>query len=84
MESLINGPMKEAGERSVESSDISIDDFIRFCEYAYCGNYTTPSFILDVARAAGTTIKRHDISEHTPADKHNEAAEPEQSPQDDV
>jgi len=84
MDRLINGSMKEAGEGCVELPDISIDDFTRICEYAYCGDYTTPPFTVDVARAAGTMVGRPDFPKHTPAGRHSEVVESEQPPQDDL
>ncbi|KAF2797096.1 hypothetical protein K505DRAFT_215438, partial [Melanomma pulvis-pyrius CBS 109.77] len=41
---LINGHMKEAQEKSAELPYIEKDDFLRLCEFAYRGDYTTPPF----------------------------------------
>jgi hypothetical protein len=35
--------MSEANTRSAEIEDIEVGDFIRFCEYAYRGDYTVPA-----------------------------------------
>lgn len=42
LDALINGGMGEAAMRCARIEDIQFDDFIRFCEYAYRGDYTTP------------------------------------------
>ncbi|KAF2007373.1 hypothetical protein P154DRAFT_517117 [Amniculicola lignicola CBS 123094] len=47
MNQLINGAMAEAQEASAEIKDINFDDFVRFCEYAYRGDYTVPTWTLD-------------------------------------
>jgi hypothetical protein len=39
---LINGGMKESQEGSAKLADVQFDDFMRFCEYAYRGDYTEP------------------------------------------
>jgi hypothetical protein len=41
---LINGPMGEASEGKATFEDIEEDTFIRFCQFAYTGDYTTPDF----------------------------------------
>jgi hypothetical protein len=41
---LINGPMAEASDGKAIFEDIQEDTFIRFCQFAYTGNYTTPEF----------------------------------------
>lgn len=42
LDALINGGMKESEARCAKLEDVQVDDFIRFCEYAYCGDYTIP------------------------------------------
>jgi hypothetical protein len=37
---LINGGMKESETRCARIEDVKLEDFIRFCEYAYRGDYT--------------------------------------------
>jgi hypothetical protein len=39
---LINGSMKEAFDGRAIFKDIQEDTFIRFCQFAYTGDYTTP------------------------------------------
>jgi hypothetical protein len=41
---LINGSMKEASDGRAIFKDIQEDTFIRFCQFAYTGDYTTPDF----------------------------------------
>ena len=41
---LINGSMGEAFEGKAIFEDIEEDTFIRFCQFAYTGDYTTPDF----------------------------------------
>ncbi|ORY08704.1 hypothetical protein BCR34DRAFT_616239 [Clohesyomyces aquaticus] len=49
MNVLINGRMSEAETRCATLPDIEVDDFHRFCEYAYRGDYTVPSWITHVS-----------------------------------
>jgi hypothetical protein len=41
---LINGLMAEASDGKAIFEDIQEDTFVRFCQFAYTGNYTTPEF----------------------------------------
>lgn len=41
---LINGSMREASEGKAVFEDIEEDTFIRFCQFAYTRDYTTPGF----------------------------------------
>ena len=43
LDTLINGSMIEAQVRSVSLIDVSMEDFLKFCEFAYTGDYSTPS-----------------------------------------
>jgi hypothetical protein len=38
-DALINGGMKESEDRSARLADVQSEDFLRFCEYAYRGDY---------------------------------------------
>ncbi|KAF1994261.1 hypothetical protein P154DRAFT_448023, partial [Amniculicola lignicola CBS 123094] len=42
LDALINGGMEESETRCARLEDVQVDDFIRFCEYAYRGDYTVP------------------------------------------
>ncbi|KAK7178150.1 hypothetical protein PSPO01_15802 [Paraphaeosphaeria sporulosa] len=42
LDALINGGMSESATRCARIEDVKVDDFIRFCEYAYRGDYTIP------------------------------------------
>ena len=42
LNALINGGMEESEKRCAKIEDVRVDDFIRFCEYAYRGDYTVP------------------------------------------
>ncbi|KAF1948951.1 hypothetical protein CC80DRAFT_540642 [Byssothecium circinans] len=44
LDALINGGMEESETRCARLKDVRVDDFIRFCEYAYRGDYTVPSW----------------------------------------
>jgi hypothetical protein len=41
---LINGGMDEAQKRCATFKDVRVDDFVRFCEFAYRGDYTVPAW----------------------------------------
>lgn len=49
----MNGPMLEAKEGCAFLDDIDPDTFVRFCEYAYTGDYGAPAPDLIVERAEG-------------------------------
>lgn len=46
LNALINGRMAEAQTRSVIFDDMPEEDFIRFCQFAYTGDYTPPLCII--------------------------------------
>ena len=41
---LINGGIRGAQSRSAEIEDTEADDFVRLCEFAYRGDYSTPVY----------------------------------------
>lgn len=41
---LVNGEMGEAKAGCASLPDVNEDDFLRFCQYAYTGDYATPPF----------------------------------------
>jgi hypothetical protein len=41
---LINGGMSEAQKGCATFMDVRVDDFLRFCEFAYRGDYTVPAW----------------------------------------
>ncbi|KAK7178325.1 hypothetical protein PSPO01_15634 [Paraphaeosphaeria sporulosa] len=42
LSALMNNGMEESAMRCASLDDIEVDDFSRFCEYAYRGDYTVP------------------------------------------
>lgn len=42
LDALINSGMQESETRCAKIEDVRVDDFIRFCGYAYRGDYTVP------------------------------------------
>jgi len=42
LDALINGGMAEAEMQRASIEDVQTEDFLRFCEYAYRGDYTVP------------------------------------------
>jgi len=42
LDALINSKMEESETRYTRIEDIKVNNFIRFCEYAYRGDYTVP------------------------------------------
>jgi hypothetical protein len=42
LNTLINGPMVEAQTLTASWKDVSEEDLLRFCEFAYAGDYSTP------------------------------------------
>ncbi|KAF2135144.1 uncharacterized protein K452DRAFT_323206, partial [Aplosporella prunicola CBS 121167] len=42
LQALINSCMSEAQARPAEMTDIKEADFIRFCQFSYTGDYTSP------------------------------------------
>lgn len=60
LDTLINGPMKEAESGVAEWKDVEEATFIRFCQFAYTGDYKTPEHELQPeAKSEGSkSIKR--------------------------
>ena len=57
---LINGPMSEARQNYAVLKDVDEDTFLRFCQYAYTGNYDDDDDDDDDdATAAGTNADDH-------------------------
>jgi hypothetical protein len=57
LDALIGGGMKESATRCAKIEDVKVDDFIRFCEYAYRGDYTTPPWEEDLPEPSSTSSK---------------------------
>jgi hypothetical protein len=53
---LISGPMVEAQVRSAYLSDVSEEDFLKFCEFAYTGDYSTPSHTIRAEMDLQSTV----------------------------
>jgi hypothetical protein len=47
LSALVNNGMAESQTRSATLDDVEEDDFIRFCQFAYTGDYSTPPFTKD-------------------------------------
>ncbi|KAF2677653.1 hypothetical protein K458DRAFT_395723 [Lentithecium fluviatile CBS 122367] len=69
MNALINGHMNEANTRCAEIENIEVEDFIRFGEFAYRGDFTVPNWTQD---------------ETLEADEERPDAPPEEPPVEDV
>lgn len=59
LEALINGGMKESETRCAKIEAVEVDDFIRFCEYAYRGDYTVPAWEEVPPEPSPTVSKSH-------------------------
>jgi hypothetical protein len=57
LDALINGGMEESATRCARIEDVKVDDFIRFCEYAYRGDYTTPPWEEVLPEPSSTSSK---------------------------
>lgn len=57
---LIHGDMVEAKKRRVDWPEVDVDTFIRLCEFAYCRNYTPPSFYLIYGKPPRSNVKQHE------------------------
>lgn len=55
LNALINGGMKESEKQCARLEDVEVDDFIRFCEYAYRGDYAVPSSEEFASLTSGST-----------------------------
>ena len=55
---LINGNMNEANTRCAEIENVEVEDFIRFCEYAYRGDFTVPTWKQDETWSANEKIPK--------------------------
>ncbi|KAK0968441.1 hypothetical protein LTR54_018208, partial [Friedmanniomyces endolithicus] len=74
MDRLVNGAMKEASGRCAEIRDISVEDFTRFCEYAYRGDYAVPVHTIDETRLAAKIVE--DSSNAGPPDHRGDDLDP--------
>ncbi|KAL2069047.1 hypothetical protein VTL71DRAFT_15385 [Oculimacula yallundae] len=92
LDALINGSMKEAFAGKAVFEDVEEDTFVRFCQFAYTGDYTTPDFrsvpageLLDVATPALPNDADHgELMPAEPAwDEAVPAPTPEPAPEDD-
>ncbi|KAF9730276.1 hypothetical protein PMIN04_012887 [Paraphaeosphaeria minitans] len=57
LDALINGGMEESATHCARIEDVKFDDFIRFCEYAYRGDYTTPPWEAALPEPSSTSSK---------------------------
>ncbi|TVY51417.1 hypothetical protein LCER1_G007636 [Lachnellula cervina] len=78
---LINGPMGEASKGEAIFEDIEEDTFIRFCQFAYTGDYATPDFThipsIELPDTSTPEILPHDASA---PDRDSRFIEPEWEP----
>ncbi len=47
---LISGPMQEAQTKIVEWDDVEPEDFIKFCQFAYIGDYSPPELGVEMEK----------------------------------
>ncbi|KAK7192692.1 hypothetical protein DPSP01_006880 [Paraphaeosphaeria sporulosa] len=66
MKNLIEGDMKEAHDRTAKQ-DVELEEFLRFVEYAYRGDFTAPSYILE-ERSAQAEVLVADVAQSPPAE----------------
>ncbi|KAF2875708.1 hypothetical protein BDV95DRAFT_603117 [Massariosphaeria phaeospora] len=52
LNALINGGMAESETRCVKMEHVGVDDFVRFCEYAYRGDYSVPAWEEEVVQVS--------------------------------
>jgi hypothetical protein len=70
-DALINGGMNEAQKGCARFEDVRVDDFVRFCEFAYRGDYTVPLW---------TEVSPDPIVEDEPLEPVIEEPQPERYP----
>jgi hypothetical protein len=56
---LVNGCMSEAQTHSANLPDVQPEDFTRFCQFAYCGDYTPPRCTIDELAASECEPQDH-------------------------
>lgn len=61
LDALINDGMEESEKRCAQIKDVRVDDFIRFCEYAYRGDYTVPPW-KDIPIPTSEELQQNDNS----------------------
>jgi hypothetical protein len=66
MSVLINGNMNEANTRCAEIKEVEVEDFIRFCEYAYRGDFTVPTWKRDETWSASPKVLPNDMESELP------------------
>ena len=81
LDALINGGMEESATRCANIEDIRADDFMRFCEYAYRGDYTVPPWEELPLEPSHTPGKKKSKKGRVPPTAWEEPApEPEEAP----
>jgi hypothetical protein len=66
MSVLINGNMNEANTRCAEIKEVEVEDFIRFCEYAYRGDFTVPTWKRDETWSSSPKVLPNNVKSDIP------------------
>ncbi|KAL2698795.1 hypothetical protein AAEP93_010183 [Penicillium crustosum] len=69
---LINGDMAEAKTSRVDWPEVDVDTFARLCEFAYCRNYTPPSFCLIDGNPPHSNAEQHEYQTRPLKNNHRE------------
>jgi hypothetical protein len=87
LDRLINGKMAEASSGVTEFEDVLEDTFIRFCQFAYVGDYETPAFTHHLEAENSNSLSSKALSKSSlvagkasKIDEHVEQAEAEVQP----
>src|ERR1051326_8997268 len=64
--SLFKSGLRESQTNIAELPSISVDDFGRFCQFAYSGNYIAPAYTLDPETEADNTKTKAAWSDEDP------------------
>jgi hypothetical protein len=60
---LVSGGVIEAQTRSLNLPDVQLEDFIRFCQFAYCGDYAPPEFIINEPNTTESDLEDSQVGE---------------------
>lgn len=76
MKAMMNLPMSESESRCANIPDLEVEDFVRFCEYAYRGDYSVPQYHVRESSTANGTLsppRSQSVEDDVTASPPNEA-----------
>ncbi|KAH7110581.1 hypothetical protein B0J11DRAFT_204713 [Dendryphion nanum] len=82
LNALITGGLRESETQCATIEDVEVEDFIRFCEYAYRGDYTVPSWE-EIPPEPSSTSDQNEQKEEIPPEPSSTSDQNEQKKEND-